>query len=243
MKDQTSDVTYVLHNSTLYLLLYMFMQITHYMFHLVCTNKFLTMSFYKVQKKVRKMYCHYVKSANYLQINNSIELLQRKIKKYNKVIEENKKANKHLNEYDLLILNGKYTRKVLKEKKNLEELMDVLREENKYDYFIHTWDALISFFSSKNTIMNVIRTQICMVVIFLLLTRFANRNFEVPCLRIHSNLWFRRNFRIASTEPCSSNMLTFLYGYNTAHLFISTMRQNISSLFIKPKKKKKMKEA
>ncbi|SBS84643.1 hypothetical protein POVCU2_0027170 [Plasmodium ovale curtisi] len=235
------------------------------------------------------MYCHYVKSANYLQINNSIELLQRKIKKYNKVIEENKKANKHLNEYDLLILNGKYTRKVLKEKKNLEELMDVLREENKYDYFIHTWDALISFFSSKNTIMNVIRTQICMVVIFLLLTRFANRNFEVPCLRIHSNLWFRRNFRIASTgsyyicqrndsphqptshlspcpdtshfaipfpfrcnlspvpppfvEPCSSNMLTFLYGYNTAHLFISTMRQNISSLFIKPKKKKKMKEA
>ncbi|SBT70754.1 conserved Plasmodium protein, unknown function [Plasmodium malariae] len=234
MENISNDVNYVFHNSTLYLLLYAFVQVACYLAHSIRTNEIVVFYFLKLHKKIRKTYCYYMKSNKYQETSKKIETLKKKIKKYNKLIDENKNSNKHLNEYDLIILNGKYTRKVLKEENNLNDLMKILEEENKNDYLIHTCNTLLAFLFSKNTLV---------LFFFLSFKYFATDHLEIPSLNMHSCLWFKRNFKIIyATEPCSNSLFDFLYGYNTAQLFFFTIKQNLGSLFVITKQKQEKKK-
>ncbi|GAB67006.1 hypothetical protein PCYB_103560 [Plasmodium cynomolgi strain B] len=230
---QPSDVTYVLHNSTLYLLLYLVVQLGQYLLQTLWTNKLVKTSFLKYHRKIKKSYCQYTKSAEYHDITNQIENVQKKIKKYKKLIEANKKSNKNMNEYDLLILNGKYTRKILKEEKNMNDLINILEQENQGDYLFHTCDVISSLVTSTSAFVNVVRTQITVALLFLSLKYLSCRNAQVPYVPAETDLWFGEHFKIVSTEPCAQNLVNLLYGYNTAHLVFLTLRQSLSSLFVK----------
>ncbi|CRH00609.1 conserved Plasmodium protein, unknown function [Plasmodium relictum] len=178
-----------------------------------------------------------MRSALYNDINKQIETLQKKIEKYNKIIDENNKKNKHLSEYDLLILNGKYTRKVLKEEKNLNELKEMKKNDNKNNYFSKISDTIILCLCSKNKLIRHIKNQIYVVFIFLILNYFTNNNLRESCLKIHSHLKFQNNFKITPSDPCRNNLLHFLGGYNITNLFFFTMKQNFINLFSLIKRK------
>ncbi|CAG9475095.1 conserved Plasmodium protein, unknown function [Plasmodium vivax] len=230
---QPSDVTYVVHNSTLYLLLYAVVQLGQYLLQILWTNKLVKTSLLKYHRKIKKSYCLYTKSPEYQDISNQIENVQKKIKKYKKLIEANKKLNKNMNEYDLLILNGKYTRKILKEEKNINDLRNALEQENQGDYLFHTCDVISSLVTSTGAFVNIVRTQITVALLFLSLKYLSRRNAQVPYAPADTDLWFGERFKIVSTEPCAQNLVNLLYGYNTAHVVFLTLRQSLSSLFVK----------
>ncbi|GAW81495.1 hypothetical protein, conserved [Plasmodium gonderi] len=236
---QPNDVMYVLHNSTLYFLLYAAVQISQYIFHILYNNKVIQTYFFKYQKKIKKTYCQYTKSSEYQDISNKIEHLKKKIKKYTKLIEENKKSNKHMNEYDLLILNGKFTRKLLKEEKNLNDLNNLLEQENQGDYLFHACDILSSLVTSNSVLANVLRTQITVTFLFLYLKYLSCQNAKLSHVSTEMDIWFGKHFKIISTEPWANNLINLLYGYNTAHVVFLTLKQNVSNLFIKSEVKMK----
>ncbi|EUD68184.1 hypothetical protein C922_01202 [Plasmodium inui San Antonio 1] len=198
---QPSDVTYVLHNSTLYLLLYAVVQLGQWLLRIVWANKLVKTSFLKYHRKIKKYYCQYTKSPEYQDITKQIETVQKKIKKYKKLIEANKKSNKNMNEYDLLILNGKYTRKILKEEKNMNDLRNLLEQENPGDYLFHTCDVISSLVTSTGSFVNIVRTQITVALLFLSLKYLSCRNSQVPYVPAETDLWFGEHFKIVSTEP------------------------------------------
>ncbi|CRG97836.1 conserved Plasmodium protein, unknown function, partial [Plasmodium gallinaceum] len=196
MGNVINDYIYIFHNSTLYIFLYILIQILLFILNTIGNNKYVQNFFFKLTKKIKKFYNYYMKSAHYNDISKKIEISQKKIEKYNKIIDENKKKNKHLNEYDLMILNGKYTRKVLKEEKILNELIKIINNENKNNYFTKISDTILLFLYSKNILIRHIKTQIYVVIIFLILNYFVNNELRESCLKIHSHLKFKNNFKI-----------------------------------------------
>ncbi|CDU18761.1 conserved Plasmodium protein, unknown function [Plasmodium yoelii] len=233
MNHASSDQIYFIHNTTLYLFLYAFVQVTYYLIWLFFTNKNIIKFLTRLQNKILKKYCQYFKSSEYLDICKNIEELQLKIKKYNKLIERNKKENSHLNSYDLLLLNGKYTRKLLKEEQTLNIYMQQLNDQNKNNYIVLTWNALLQFFSSTDKITSILRRQLCISIIFLSFIFLFNVNFEIPLFKINLNMWFKRNIQIEESDKNPNGLLSFMYGYNIANFFFMTMKENLSNIFIK----------
>ncbi|SCM23332.1 conserved Plasmodium protein, unknown function [Plasmodium chabaudi chabaudi] len=233
MNHASSDQIHFIHNTTLYLFLYVFVQATYYLIWLFFTNKNIIKFLTKLQNIILKKYCQQFKSPEYLDICKNIEELQLKIKKYNKLIERNKKENSHLNSYDLLLLNGKYTRKLLKEEQQLNIYMQQLHEQNKNNYIALAWDALLQFFSSTDKVVSILRRQICISIIFLSFILLFNVNFEIPIFKINLNMWFKRNVQIEASDKNPNGLLSLMYGYNIANFFFMTMKDNFYSIFIK----------
>ncbi|VEV57185.1 conserved Plasmodium protein, unknown function [Plasmodium vinckei vinckei] len=233
MNHASSDQIHFIHNTTLYLFLYVFVQATYYLIWLFFTNKNVIKFLKKLQNEILKKYCQHFKSPEYLDICKNIEELQLKIKKYNKLIERNKKENSHLNNYDLLLLNGKYTRKILKEEQQLNTYMQQLHEQNKNNYIILAWNALLDFFSSTDKVVSILRRQICISIIFLSFIILFNVNVEIPLFKININKWFKRNVQIEASDKNPNGLLSLMYGYNIANFFFMTIKENFSSIFIK----------
>ncbi|VWU51017.1 conserved protein, unknown function [Hepatocystis sp. ex Piliocolobus tephrosceles] len=239
MENSTNYTIYVLHSSTLYLILYAYVQVIFYLMHVIFTSKLFQLYFLKIKKLVKIKYIQYFKSAEYQDIYNKIVSVQKKIKKYNKIIEQNKEENKHLSGYDMLLLNGKYTRIVLKEKKKLDILFTAKQEQNKNISSINLWNIIHTFFCSNIFLITHIRKQIYIVLIFLCFKFFLSHDLNTSYIKMYSPLGLEQSFRILFKEPFLRNILNFLYNYNIARLFVTTMNQHLKSIFYDPLKKTK----
>ncbi|SOV76706.1 conserved Plasmodium protein, unknown function [Plasmodium reichenowi] len=245
MESHSNTVTYVVHSSTVYLSFYLIIKIIVFIFSYVLENKFCKFGLNKIYNKVKKIYYRYMESSEYSKINDNIEIIEKKIKKYNKIIDQNKKENKHLSEYDLLILNGKYTRKLMKEQNELNQLIkskEAQQEQSKNNMFFKIFDKTCIFLTSTNKFIKLLRIQIVVILLFLIVKYNFKNKWEDLCLQIQSELIFKRNFQFISSDSCKNNLYTFLCGYNMTHFFFMTVKHNCGILYsklLKDEKKKK----
>ncbi|SPJ08906.1 conserved Plasmodium protein, unknown function [Plasmodium sp. DRC-Itaito] len=245
MESHSNTITYVVHSSTVYLFFYLIIKIIVFIFSYILENKFCKLGLNKIYDKVKKTYYGYMESSEYCKINDKIEIIEKKIKKYNKIIDQNKKENKHLSEYDLLILNGKYTRKLMKEQNELKQLIkskEIQQEQSKNNRFFKIFHKICIFLTSPNKFIKLLRIQIAVILLFLIVKYNFKNKWEHLCLQIQSKLMFKRNFELTSSDLCKNNLYTFLCGYNMTHFFFMTIKHNceiLCSKLLKDEKKKK----
>ncbi|SOV20130.1 conserved Plasmodium protein, unknown function [Plasmodium sp. gorilla clade G2] len=245
MESHSNTVSYVVHSSTIYLCFYLIIKIIVFLSSYIVENKFFKLGLNKIYNNVKKIYYRYMNNSEYCKINDNIEIIEKKIKKYNKIIEQNKKENQHLSEYDLLILNGKYTRKLMKEQNELNQLIKIKetqQEESKNNIFFKIFYNFLIFLTSTNKFIKLLRIQIVILLLFLIVKYNFQNKWKDSCLQIHSQLIFKKNFQFISSDICNNNLFTFLCGYNMTHFFFMTMKYNceiIYSILLKEEKKKK----
>ncbi|SOV74304.1 conserved Plasmodium protein, unknown function [Plasmodium sp. gorilla clade G3] len=246
MESPSNTITYVVHSSTVYLFSYLIIKIIVFIFSYILGNKFCKHGLNKFYNKMKKISYRYMKSSEYCKINDNIEIIEKKIKKYNKIIDHNKKENKHLSEYDLLILNGKYTRKLMKEQNELNHLIknkEIQQEQSKNNMFFKIFDKICIFLTSSNKFLKLLRIQIMVILLFLIVKYNFKNKWKDLCLQIQSQLIFKRNFQFISSDLCKNNLFTFLCGYNMTHFFFLTVKHNCEILYFKLLKDEKKKKA
>lgn len=227
--------TVTLHNSTVYLLIYIVVHFLLYFIRFISRGRFLLNFLFKFRKKITVDKSN-PKPEDKKDIDKQIETEKKRIHMYTQIIEDNREQNKHLGEYDLFILNGKYKRQLLKHQNILNGLLEKQKglENEAYSQkngFIRNWDRIIILFYSKNKIITYIRKQLGIIFIYLILKYIPLTSTKLTCLNLYSTVEFTKISGLAIKEICRNNLIRFLINYNITSVFVYSLKNYLKDLF------------